>query len=74
MTALLATVLLAVHHRVRWLERCGGAYPVWALLSGIAVGTGYGAGPFWLWPVVLAVSGIAGCANHSKMPAQRTRC
>ena len=56
--ALLAAVLLAVRDRVRWLKVCGGAYPFWALLSGIAVGIGYAAGPFWLWPIVLAVSGI----------------
>lgn len=27
--------------RVRWLARCGPAYPLWALFSGVGIGFGF---------------------------------
>lgn len=55
---LLGAVLLAVRDRIRWLERCGGIYAVWAGMSGVVLGIALVAGPVWLWPILLILSAL----------------
>jgi hypothetical protein len=59
--ALTGAILLAVRDRVRWLARCGPAYPLWALFSGVGIGLAIVINNVLLWiatPLLSAVVAV----------------